>query len=330
MSLYKHLTLVEREKLLFFSAKGYTVSEISRELGRNKSTISRELRRNRTKKEYIPALAQEKYEKRRRSCRRKLLLRDPEIYAIVKEKFLEEQWSPEQISARLALEQGVQRISYNTIYRGIYAGMFDTPEERRSAGNRGARRKLRRRGKPRRGKNRTDQRGNYAVDHEISERPAVIERRERIGDFESDTMEGKKGRACLVTHVDRKSRFLVAGKVWAKTGTDVADKTLTLLKGMPVKSLTTDHGTEFCQHRRISQALNVPVYFALPHHPWQRGSNENTNGLLREYFPKKTDLTDRSDDYVQAVVDKLNRRPRKCLGWRTPFEVFFNKVLHLT
>lgn len=152
MSHYKHLTLFEREKILYFFAKGYTITKMSQELRRSKSTISRELRRNSCKGEYMAIQAQEQYHQRRRRCRRKKKLEDATLFTLVQDKFLNHQWSPEEISGRLELEKSPYRVSYATIYRAIYAGMFDTPEQARSQGNRGAKRHLRHKGKPRRGK----------------------------------------------------------------------------------------------------------------------------------------------------------------------------------
>jgi len=148
---------------------------------------------------------------------------------------------------------------------------------------------------------------------------------------QGDTVAGKTGKACLVTLVDRKTRFLVGGKSSAKRVADVNEVMLIALEGHPVKSITPDSGKEFAKHAEVTEALEgVKFYFPPPHHPWERGSNENTNGLLREYFPKGQDITDIPDAYIQEMFDKLNRRPRKCLGYRTPYEVYYSKTLHLT
>lgn len=331
MSHYKHLTLFEREKILLFLAKGYSVTEIAKELGRNKGTISRELRRNHSRNGYMPVDAQKLYSKRRKRSRRKKLLTDEGLYSLVKDKFLNQQWSPEQIAERLKLEDSDYQISYNTIYRAIYAGMFDTPEQRRSVGNRGMKRRLRHKGKPRHAKGCGTMRGKIEVSHDITERPKRAEKRARLGDWEADTVEGCKGSACLLTLVDRRSRYLLCRKLVKKTGDNVAAAMTSALENMPHKSITPDRGMEFCRHPQITEALHgVPFYFALPHHPWQRGTNENTSGLLREYFPKSFDLANVSPEHLQEIEDKINLRPRKCLGFKTPFEVFSHRVLHLT
>lgn len=331
MSQYKHLTLYEREKIHFFCAKGYSQAKIAAELGRSKSTVSRELRRNSPEGEYLPARAQEQYSQRRRKCHRKKLLENTELYELVKDKFLNFQWSPEQIAGRLRLEKSAYRISFNTIYRAIYAGMFDTPEQRRSPGNRGAKRKLRHKGKPRRGKGYQENRGRLQISYSITERPKAANNRERLGDWEADTVAGKLGGACLLTLVDRKSRYLICRKLSRKGSQELAAAMVSALQEQPRSSVTPDRGREFLCHEWVTKELDgLPFYFALPHHPWERGTNENTNGLLREYFPKGHDLTDISIAEIQAVEDKLNFRPRKMFGFKTPAEIHFPIVLHLT
>lgn len=331
MSHYKHLTLIEREKIMFFSAKGYSITAISKELNRNKSTISRELKRNSSSGIYIPCKAQLKYHERRRSCKPKKRLDNPLVWKFVRDKFLEHQWSPEQIAGRLRYENSNIHISYSTIYRGIYAGCFDTPEQRKSHGHRGAIRKLRHHGKTRHSRDHQETRGKIRISNSISDRPNAAELRSRLGDWEADTVMGKTGMACLVTLVDRKSRFLLMQKATKKTSVYVTPVIIDLLKNQPLETITPDRGKEFSKHADITNTLNnVQFYFPLPHHPWQRGSNENTNGLLREYFPKGQDITVTSEEYIQAVALELNCRPRKCLGYLTPFEVFYSTVLHLT
>lgn len=325
---YNHLTLIEREKIMFFRAQNYTISEIAVLLQRNKSTISRELKRNTCNGFYQPASAQNNYAKRRTACRPRKRLDDQELCQYVKDKFLEQQWSPEEIAGRLALEHHDTIISYATIYREIYAGRFDAPDK--SHGNRGAIRKLRHRGKTRHPKGHAETRGKIRISHDISERPAGAENRSRRGHWEGDTVAGKTGRACLVTLVDRKTRYLVGGKADVKRASEVNDAIIRSLQGHPIKSITPDRGKEFAKHEDVTAALDgVKFYFPRPHHPWERGTNENTNGLLREYFPKGADITDIPDEYIQEMFDKLNRRPRKCLDYRTPYEVYYSKTLHL-
>lgn len=333
MNHYKHLTPLERELILYFLAKGFTISAIAIELGRNKSTISRELKRNTNKSIYLPSKAQATYVSRRRLCKPHKRLEDPSLYDYVKDKFLNHQWSPEQISGRLRLEDSSLYVSYTTIYRAIYTGIFDTKAQRNSKGNRGAIRKLRHHGKSRHTKDYVEKRGKIPISNPIAKRPEEANNRTRIGDWEADTVVGNKGkdRACLVTLADRKSRFVLVGKAASKKATPVGNVIINCLKNHPYHSITPDRGKEFATHPQVSKSLDeVQFYFPLPHHPWQRGTNENTNGLLREYFPKGYDITNISEEYIQSKVDELNKRPRKCLGYKTPYEVYYSKTLHLT
>lgn len=325
MSHYKHLTLIEREKLLFFAGQGLSVAQIALALGRSRSTVYRELKRNTSRKiGYIPANAQKRYENRRKRCRKQKRLEDPVLYELVKDRFLNHHWSPEQIAGRLKLDRSPYRISYPTIYRAIYAGMFDTPEQRRSVGNRGMKRRLRHKGKPRKSKNPDSKRGKLLVEHIIDERPEEANSRLRFGDWEADTVLGKRGKACLVTLVDRKSRYLRCMKVEKRRREPVADAVVMLLQAFPCETITPDNGKEFAQFKNITERLHgVPLYFAHPGRPWERGTNENTNGLLREYFPKGKDITDISDVEIQRVENELNNRPRKILGYKTPTEILF-------
>lgn len=269
MSHYKHLTPIERENLLFYIAKGYTVTGIAKELGRSKATISRELRRNSSHGKYLPSIAAAKYQKRRKKCRRKKLLEDPELQAFVRDKFLTQHWSPEQIAGRLKLEESPYQISYRTIYRGIYSGIFDTPAQRKSTGNRGAKRKLRHKGKPRRSKDRQDKRGKLEIQYDIRQRPEAANTRARLGDWEADTVLGKLGGACLLTLVDRKSRFLLCRKMERKGSEELAEEMVAALQGHPLHTITPDRGKEFQRHAQITERLHgVPFYFALPHNPW--------------------------------------------------------------
>ena len=324
---YKHLSIQEREMLLLYRAQGLSICKIAALLERHKSTIARELKRN--DKDYLPSKAQAAYHKRRKNSFPHKKLEQPELFTLVKKLFLKLHWSPEQISNRLKLETYPIRISYKTIYRAIYAGMFDTPEQRRSQGNRGAIRKLRHRGKPRRTKGSVSNRGKIPISNELSARPVEANERSRFGDFEVDTIVEKNRKSGLLTLVDRKSRFLLCTKLTRLGSKEVEAALIKLLRGQPVHSVTSDRGREFQLHGNVTAILGVEFYFAPAHQPWHRGTNENTNGLLREYFPKGFDFNNVSEEELQRVVEQLNRRPRKCLGYRTPAEVYFSTMLHL-
>lgn len=317
-----HLTLHEREGIMLMRRDGRGVCEISRAIGRSKSTVSRELKRNSCERFHRASTAQRCYAERRKACRRRRVLDDEHVFSLVRDKFLKEQWSPEQIEGRLALELGGSPVSDTTIYRGISGGLFDG-----CIGGRKAKRRLRHRGKRRRGP--SERRGKIKVSHEISERPAAADERGEPGHWEGDTVAGKAGGACLLTLVDRKDGFFVGGKCRRKTAKCIRDKMPRALEGQPLGSVTLDRGKEFADHARVTDEIGVEFYFALPHHPWQRGTNENTNSLLREYFPKGESLARVSEKRVQEVYDKLNRRPRKRLGYRTPYGVHCSEVLHL-
>ena len=288
MNLYTHLTIDEREQLFLLHYQGDSIRMIAKVLKRNPSTISRELARNTEKESYSPTIAQSKYTKRKSNCGRKLLLENTQLKTLIKKLFLNEQWSPEQIAARLKLEKSAHTISFNTIYRAIYRGDFN--EKNLSHGHRGAIRKLRHKGKTRHTKTHIENRGKISVTHTIHERPVEATNRSVLGHWEADTVAGKIGKACLVTLTDRKSRYLMSEKINKKISVHVRDSIIDLLSAVPKnkrKSITPDRGKEFSKHREVTEQLDsIPFYFADPHAPWQRGTNENTNGLLREYFPK--------------------------------------------
>lgn len=333
MSHYHHLSMEEREKILIFSREQKSIRRMASFLGRSASTISREIRRNASKKaDYSAVLADRKYRRRRKNCKRNRLLDTPQRRNLVRTLFLDQQWSPEEISNRLKFENNALQVSCATIYRGIYSGMFDDGEL--SHGSRGVIRRLRHHGKTRHTKGRQETRGKIVISNRISDRPREVNARKTIGHWEADTVAGKTGSACLVTIVDRKSRYLLAGKIAKKNSSLVAKKMIELLSHMPTdrrRSITPDRGMEFAKHISVSQALNgLQFYFPDPHAPWQRGTNENTNGLLREYLPKSFDMAKCSENEIAAFIAKLNLRPRKCLHWKSPFEVFFHHLLHLT
>lgn len=302
---------------------GCSISSIARRIGRAKSTVSREISRNSCARFYRASTAQQRYEQRRIACHRREILDDPSIFEVVREKFLEEQWSPEQVEGRLALELGSSPISDTTIYRAIRNGRFDG-----CLSGRKATRHLRHKGKRRRTPA-TERRGKIIVSHEISERPEAADARSEAGHWEVDTVAGKAAGACLLTLVDRSDGYLVGGKCRRKDSASINRATLKALKGQPVRSITADRGKEFAAHTQVTAEIGVEYYFALPHPPWQRGTNENTNGLLREYFPKGCPLASVRQEEVQEVYDKLNRRPRKRLGYRTPHEVHCSEPLQL-
>lgn len=313
---HKHLTPKERESILFFLAQNCTITEIADMLGRNKSTISREVKRNSIDNRYSPHEAQKLYKNRRKRCAPKIKLMDSQLASAVAER-LKLSWSPEQIVGRDKLN-----VSVPTIYRAFKSGLLSQKIKIH----------LRRKGKPYRQRGVQERRGRLTECLSIEQRPVEVLERGRVGDWELDTVLGKQGTGGMVTSVDRKSRFLLAGKIKTKAAEEVTAVLNSTLAGKPVHTLTTDNGKEFAGHKTVSATLGVPMYFAHPHSPWERGTNENTNGLLREFLPKGLDFRKVSDEDILRAVDLINNRPRKCLCFKTPAEVFYdfcNFPLHL-
>lgn len=324
MNCYCHFTIQEREKLLLLIAAGKKNSEIAKALNRSTSTISREIRRNTRERrnEYSAVAAQQRYYTKRKNSVRKYILANSDAAKTVS-LLLEKAWSPEQISNRLKYEKSKISVSQRTIYRAIEKGLIDPT----------LRKKLRYKGKIHNGGHKKSKCGHLNIDFTIHDRPKSVEGRKTQGHWESDTVRGAKWSGCIGTHVERKSRYLVLCKIPNRTASEFTSATITAFLGIPknkIKSFTVDHGKEFANHRELSEKINCKVYFADPHAPYQRGTNENFNGLLRQFFPKRTSFKDVTQEDVDAIAELLNQRPRKCLGWKTPEEVFFNKSLHLT
>lgn len=325
---YNHISIFERESILLGTLQGLSITKIAESLSRSKSTVSRELRRNSENGNYSPIIADSKYKSRRENCKMDKKLSDKMLCDFVADKFLNHQWSPEQIVERAKLETRGFSLSYHTIYRGIKDGQFD--KYRRADGLLKASRKLRHKGKKRHKKGANDEkRGSFEIDYGIEQRPVEAESREQIGHWEADTVLGKKGGVCFTTLTDRKSRFLICRRTRKKTKEEVNREMLEALKSEPRFSITPDRGKEFSGYRELSKKLGVKFYFPLPRQPWQRGTNENTNGLLREYFPKGEDIANWTDEEINGKIKELNLRPRKRLNWRTPYEVYYGVRLHL-
>ena len=312
-----HLTLEERDRIAQLLHQGASQKEIAEALGRDKGTISRELRRNRKGEEYLAGQAQRESERRRRERPIVRKLDDPELNQAVRAGLAQE-WSPQQIVGRLEQQQEGEEggsVSHQTIYAWIKQSEHRQHWESF----------LRRRGKR---PCRPTKPGLPSAAC-IRNRPQVIERRLRLGDFEGDTILGPPGTGGAATLVDRKSRFTILVKVQSKDADHVHEKIKHRLKELEEErchSITFDNGTEFARCHRLEKHWGLKLYFADPGCPYQRGTNENTNGLIRQYFPKGTDFRDISHCQVREVQNKLNNRPRKCLGFRTPSEVFFEKT----
>lgn len=312
---YTHLTQEERYQIHHLKRQGIHLSHIAAELGRSPSTISRELRRNASAQGYKPAQAQ-RQAAARQSQRRNARQFDAAQWQLV-ELYLRLYLSPQQVSDRLALEDRLF-ISTECIYQHTYADKARGGDLVRYLRCQKLRRKRYGSGRERRGvlSNRVG----------IEHRPAVVQARSRIGDWEGDTVVGPGHKGALVTLVERKSRYTLAYALRSRHSAGVTQAILELLRPHKAacKTLTFDNGKEFAEHDFIASCLRAKVYFAHPYCSWQRGLNENTNGLLRQFFPKKSSLLKVSPHQVADAVHLLNHRPRKCLGYRTPHEVFYN------
>ncbi len=312
MKSYTQLTQEERYQIHALMKANHSLSEIAGILGRSKSTISREVRRNKGLRGYRPKQAHQLARERRRAKRSK---RIPEETWQWVERLLREDWSPEQISRWLEQEKRLH-VSHEWIYQYIL-------RDKRAGGDLHTHLRCQ---KPRRKRYGTyDRRGKLPNRKSIEERPAVVERRSRIGDWELDTIIGKNHSGVLVSLVERKSRLTLLAKVPDKTARSVRQAILELLGPLAgrVHTLTADNGKEFAHHEAIAQFLSAEFFFAHPYASWERGLNENTNGLVRQYFPKKQDFSTITEAEVRMVMDKLNNRPGKCLGMKTPNQVFF-------
>ena len=309
---YHQLTSAERYMISALKRQGHTIPEIAQNLGRHRSTIWRELQRNSARFDgaYRPSKAIEKTSGRRSRSRRNKRFCPADFKPI--EGMLKEQWSPEQIVGRLA---GELAISHETIYRHIWA-------DKQRGGKlykhlRGAAKRRRKRyGK-------YDSRGRLAGKRHISERPATVEDRRQVGHWEIDTVMGSADLHCILTLVERKSGYVLIGKLSSRTQQVTADRAIQLIKQskLPFETITSDNGTEFHAYAQVERATGVTYYFANPHHAWERGTNENTNGLIRQYLPKRKSMAHVTQARCEAIAEKLNNRPRKRHGFKTPQEI---------
>ena len=320
MSSYTHFTLDERKYLQQLLSEGYSIRRAAAVLERSPSSVSREIRRNWAK--YKPKApdnpywynhwhAQNLYTTRRREQVRAALKPGTKRWDFIV-RGLSQWWSPEQICGRWEKEHPkAKKLSITTIYRYIRQKKFPdiTPKTHQ-----------RRRGK--KYVRRDSNCNTIHPDRIIPEWPKEIKQRKRFGDWEGDTVLGGIGKGLLLTLVDRKSRYVRIGLLEHKTAEETRQEIERCLAGLPVESLSFDNGSEFAQFHELEAALKTLVYFAEPHKPWQRGTNENTNDLIRFFFPKGYDFRKVMEEDIARVERLLNSRPRKCLKWKTPAEVF--------
>lgn len=305
---YKHLTINERNKIEVLSKEGYSSRRIAKILGFHHSTISRELKR--CNNEYEAIYAQKDKIKKSSSKGRKPKV-DNNITKCISEK-LHKKWSPEQIANTVCKNI----VCFKTIYNWIYSGIIDFDTST-----------LRRKGKSRKPK---ETRGRFNIGKSINKRPKEVKKRNTFGHWELDTVVSSRGKSkgCLATFVERKTRFYIALPLIDRSKNsmlEAIDKLITSLPLEALKTFTSDRGKEFACYKDVEKR-GINFYFADAYSAWQRGSNENSNGLLREYYPKKTDLSKISINELIKNLMEVNTRPRKCLEYRTPFDLFMHEL----
>ena len=318
---YHRLSAEERYAIAAMRQQKMGVIKMAQQLGRHRSTLYREVKRNQSVHDgrYRASQAVEKASGRKRRSRRNWLYGPAEFAPV--ESLIRQRFSPEQIVGRRKLE-GQASMSHETIYRWIW-------QDKRCGGTlwkslRGARKQRRKR------YGQYDSRGRLTGKKPIEQRPAVVASRERIGDWEIDTVHGR-GKACVVTVVERKTGLLRMGPIQRATKEQTLDRTVQVLWADRdrVKTITADNGTEFHSYLELESILGIQVYFATPHHAWERGTNENTNGLIRQYLPKGTNLSRLTQQQCDRIAEHLNNRPRLRLNFKTPNEVFYNQFVAL-
>lgn len=310
MRTYTQLTCHQRYHIYTFLKAGFCQTEIAEAIGVNKSTISRELRRNRGRKGYRPKQAQRFAHERQNKTQARIKAEDWRLI----ESLISLDWSPEQISDYCKGNQ-IMHISHEWVYQYIY-------QDKRGGGSLWKHLRCRKKRRKRYGS--YEKRGQIPNRVWIDYRPQTVEDRSRLGDWEADTIIGKGKQGAIVTLVDRKSRFLRMGLVARRTKEAVAEKIISLLADLPVHTITCDNGKEFTDHERVAKTLRTKVYFAHPYASWERGTNENTNGLIRQYIPKDTKFNDLTCVDIEFVESRLNTRPRKCLSFATPVVILNN------
>jgi IS30 family transposase len=315
---YTQLTQEQRYQIYAMLKMGHNRTEIAAVIGTHKSTISRELGRNEGLRGYRPRQAHHMALSRRNHSRKRI---SGETWELIETK-LRLEWSPEQISGWLNRHYAIQ-VSHERIYQYILV-------DKQAGGDLFHHLRCQKKRRKRYGS--YDRRGKLPNRVSIEERPAVVEERQRIGDWEVDTIIGKRHRQAIVTLTERRSRFGLLAKVDQRTADQVGDAVIELLQPISdrLHTLTADNGKEFAEHERIAQDLQAEFYFAHPYTAWERGANENMNGLIRQYIPKSRDFAFITDADLSWIMNRLNHRPRKCLDFQSPFEVFFDQSVALT
>lgn len=317
-----HLTLVQRYQIESYRNVGISISEIANYLGKDKSVVSREIRRNADQRSgsYKAALADKKAQSRHKDKFKKITLTTEVETNIL--YYLRKDYSPEQIVGRARIDN-LNMVSTERIYQYIW-------ENKRRGGL--LFKHLRTKGKKYKKRGHLkDKRGLIVGRVDISERPVIVEKKCRLGDFEIDLVIGKDHKGALLTINDRASGVLFMGKVESKEAKLIQLKTIELLQDWKplIKTITSDNGKEFANHQATAEKLDIDYFFAKPYHSWERGANENLNGLIRQYFPKKSNFENITEEEIDTVINILNNRPRKRFGYKTPKEIFAEKLDNL-
>lgn len=313
MGKYTQISYEQRIKIECMLKNSFSITEIARQIGVHRSTVYRELQRNKGKRGYH-ALAAHTYAQERKErfgTKRKLT---PVVKAFINDK-LEQQWSPEQIWGYCKVH-GIEMVSHETIYRYIW-------QDKRQGGQlylhlrRGSKRYRKRYGKK-------DSRGRIPDRKSIEQRPLIVAKKERVGDWEVDTIVGKGHQGRIITMVERKTYFTVLAKVEKAKAEEIKKQIINALAPYKEKvyTLTSDNGKEFMLHQQIASKLEAEFYFTHPYAAWEKGLCENTNGLIRQYLPKSMNLNQITHKQLWMIADRLNHRPRKSLNWKTPLQVF--------
>jgi IS30 family transposase len=320
MRQYRQLTDEDRIEIYAMKQAGKQQNEIAAELGVHPSTVSRELSRNTGLRGYRPKQAQQKTLHRSFTARKALKMTAETIGYI--QRKLTQQHSPQQIAERMKIDPDWHgtTVSHERIYQYIWQDKAQGGMLYKHLRIGGTKQRRKRR-------NSRDMRGTIKNRVGIEQRPDIVERKTRIGDWEGDTVVGKNHQGALVTLVDRKSKLTLIGKVDRYTANAVEKTIISLMDLLPRRSytLTVDNGKEFASHQSVADALRIRIYFADPYSAWQRGLNENTNGLIRQYVPKGSEIRTLTTEQVSNIMDRLNNRPRKQLGFLTPNEVFYER-----
>jgi len=312
---YHHLTYEQRCQIYALRQSGQSKAAIARQLGFNRSTVTRELARNIGERGYRFKQAQAKTSERRQAASGKPRKMKLDLVRLIEEKLTSEQWSPKQICGWMKKE-GMATVSHERIYQHIWA-------DKKKGGKLYV--SLRRSGKKyNKRKGKTSGRGLIPNRVDIDQRPAIVAEKSRIGDWEADTIIGANHKGAIFSIVDRKSKYTKLALLPDKSSdavTRACEQILTPISDK-IETITFDNGKEFANHVEIVSALSAQSYFAKPYHSWERGLNEHTNGLVRQYFPKGLEFSKITQDDIQKVEDKLNSRPREVLNYKTPWEVF--------